>query len=207
MEKLLHTKKTITCALFVIICIAGLIVARLALDQWQGYYSAQESFKDGDYKATIMYYDRVLNAHIPFSPFESKVKSNLLKLADKLESDKEYELSLLCYETIRTSRYLSRHLKIPHEKELSFLNDKIAAIRAQLLTNEGMAKDYRAAYTQQIEIMKKDYSPSVLWSFLSVVSLGGYIGFIVMWILQRKKGYAWALGVCLVMWMTSLYMA
>ncbi len=185
----------------------GIILLRLSLDQWQGYSQGLDSLNRNDYKGAIMYFDRVLNAYIPFSPLEKKAKTHLIELASKFEKEKEYELALLCYETVRTSRYLTRHFFIPDSKDIPFLNDKIASIKAQFLVKDGMVKNLKEGYEQQMGIMNKDFSPSVFWSIIAVSSFWTYIGFIVLWIFKRKRGYVFAFCISLVLWVTALYLA
>lgn len=207
MEKLLHKGKLVRAGAALVACMLIIVLLRLLLDQWQGYARGLESLEKNDPKSAIMYFDRVLNAHIPFSPLEKEAKVRLLGLASKYESAKEYELALLCYETIRTSRYLTRHFLIPDNKDIPFLNDRIATIKAQLLVKDSMVRDFKEGYEQQMEIMSKDFSPSVFWSVIAVSSFWTYIGSIVLWILKRKRGYVFASCVSLGLWITALYMA
>lgn len=191
----------------VIACMAGIIILRLSLDQWQGYSQAMASLKAGDRKAAIMYLDRTLNAHIPFSPIEDKARGHILRLAADCEGEKEYEVALLCYETLRTSRYLARHLWIPGKSDIPFLNDKVASLKARLLVKDGIVKDLKEGYDQQIGIMNKDYSPSVFWSVISITAFAAYIGFIVLWIFKRRKIYIAACSLCFVAWIMALYIS
>src|SRR5208283_5174186 len=128
------------------------------------YSNGVEELGKGSYNNAIMYFERVLQAHIPFSPLEEKAKQHLIGLASVFEKGKEYEQALLYYETIRTSRYLTRHFFVPGSKDLPFLNERIASIKAQLLVKDGLVKDFKEGYDQQMGIMNKDYSPSVFWS-------------------------------------------
>jgi len=187
--------------------IVVLIILRLSLDQWQGYSHGLESLKKGDQKSAVMYFDRVLNAHIPFSPLERKATLRLTELASGFEKEKKYELALVCYETIRTSRYLTRHVFIPDSKDIPFLNNKIASIKAQLLVKDGMVKDFKEGYDQQMGIMNKDFSPSVFWSLVAVSAFWAYIGFIVLWIFKRKTVYICVFCLAFMVWITGLYLA
>ncbi len=191
----------------VLICILAVIIFRLSLDQWQGYNSGIKSLSAGDQKDAIMYFDRVLNAHIPFSPLEKNSRRHLLALASKYEKEGEPELALLCYETIRTSSYLTSHFFVPGSKDIPFLNDRIASIKAQLLVKDGMVKDFKEGYDQQMGIMNKDYSPSVFWSLVAVSAFWAYIGFIVLWIFKRKKVYISVFCIAFIIWVTGLYLA
>ncbi len=206
MEKLLY-KKTIINLLVGIVFILAILCLRLLFDQWQSYNKGVESLNGKDYKAAIMYFDRTLCAHIPFSPLEQKAKASLLSLGANFEQEKEPEMALLCYETVRSSRYLSRHLWVPDRDEIPFLNDKIASVKAGLLLQDGMVKDFKEGYDQQMGIMNKDYSPSVLWSVIAVVSLGIYISGIVLWIVKRDKLYMIVFFTSFFIWITSLYVA
>lgn len=200
-------KNSLKYLIILVACLAGIIFLRLCLDQWQGYSQGMASLKENDHKSAIMFFDRTLNAHIPFSPLESRAKKHLLNLADKFEKEEEYELALVCYETIRTSRYLTRHFWIPDGKEIPYLNDRIATIKAKLLVRDGIVKNFKEGYNQQMGIMNKDFSPSVFWSIIAVSSLWAYIGFIVLWILKRKRGFIAAFCISLALWITALYLA
>lgn len=191
----------------VLACMLAVITLRLSLDQWQGYSSGIRSLKAGDRKDAVMYFDRVLDAHIPFSPFEKKAEAQLLALASEYEKEGEPDLALLCYETIRTSRYLARHFFVPDSRDILFLDNKIASIKAASLVKNGMVKDFRQGYDQQMGIMSKDYSPSVFWSFIAVVSFWVYLGFIVLWIFKRKQLYVCVFCLAFVVWLAGLYFA
>ena len=208
-NEIVHTMKAnkIKSAVLIAFAIFTLIILRLSLDQWQGYSSGMECFGKGDYKSAVMYFDRVLNAHIPFSPLEKKAQLRLTELASRFEKEKKYELALVCYETIRTSRYLTRHIFIPDSKDIPFLNDRIASIKAQLLVKDGIVKDFKEGYDQQMGIMNKDYSPSVLWSLVAVAAFWSYIGFIIMWIFKKKRVYVYIFCLAFIIWLTSLYLA
>ena len=154
-----------------------------------------------------MYFDRAMNAHIPFSPLEQNAKDEVLKLAAKYETDHEYELALLCYETVRTSRYLARHFWVPDNESIPAWNDRIATIKATLLVRDGMVKDFRQGYDQQFAILNKDYSPSVFWSLIVVISFWAYIGLIVLWIFKRKRFCVPAGIFFFLLWITALCLA
>ena len=200
-------KNRIIPALLITGSIVVLIILRLSLDQWQGYSKGMESLEKGDYKSAVMYFDRVLNAHIPFSPLEKRAQLRLSELASRFEKENKYELALVCYETIRTSRYLTRHVFIPDSKAIPVLNDKIASIKARLLVRDGMVKDFKEGYDQQMGIMNKDFSPNVLWSLVAVAAFWSYIGFITMWIFKKKRVYVYIFCLAFIIWLTSLYLA
>jgi hypothetical protein len=193
--------------LLVVFAVLVIIISRLLLDQLQGYTRGAESLEKGNYRGAIMHFDRVLNAHIPFSPLERKAKAHLLGLAARFEQENKYELALLCYETVRTSKYLTRHFCIPDSKDIPFLNDRIATIKSQLLVKDSMVKDFKEGYTQQMGILNKDFSPSVFWSLAAIVAFCGYVGGIVLWIFIRGKVYVIASSLSFVAWFVALYKA
>ncbi len=207
MADIIHAQKRIKQAVIIAVCMICIVLLRLSLDQWQGYSKGAEELKKGNYNNAIMYFDRVLNAHIPFSPLENKAEKNLLALGSKFENEKEYELALLCYETIRTSRYLTRHFFIPGASRIPYLSSRIAAIKARDLVRDGLVRDYKEGYNQQLGIMSRDFSPSVFWSLIAVASFWAYIGFIVLWILERKRVYVYIFCLAFIVWMTGLYFA
>ncbi len=190
-----------------VLCMIGILLLRLSFDQLQSYSNGVEDLKKGNYNNAVMYFERVLQAHIPFSPLEEKAKNHLIGLASVFEKEKEYEQALLCYETIRTSRYLTRHFFIPGSKDLPFLNGRIASIKAQLLVKDGLVKDFKDGYDQQMGIMNKDYSPSAFWSLVGVSAFWAYIGFIMLWIFKRKGIYVYVCCLAFIVWLTGLYIA
>lgn len=207
MADIVLERKRMKNAVLIALCMISIVLLRLSFDQWQSYSSGDGNLKKGNYNNAIMYFDRVLNAHIPFSPLESKAGQNLLDLGAKFENEKEYELALLCYETLRTSRYLTRHFSVPDYKMIPFLNDKIASIKAQFLVSDGMVKDFKEGYDQQMGIMNKDFSPSVFWSLIAVAAFWAYIGFIVLWIFKRRAVYIYIFCLAFIVWLTGLYLA
>ena len=207
MADIIFPGKRIKGACIIALCMTGILLLRLSFDQLQSYSNGVENLKQGNYSNAVMYFERVLHAHIPFSPLEEKAKNHLMGLADRFEKEKEYEQALLCYETIRTSRYLTRHFFVPGSRDLPFLNDRIASIKAQLLVKDGMVKGFKEGYDQQMGIMNKDYSPSAFWSLVAVSAFWVYIGFIVLWILKRKGVYVYIFCLAFVAWLTGLYMA
>ncbi|MBF0557403.1 MAG: hypothetical protein HQL08_01340 [Nitrospirae bacterium] len=207
MADIVFSRKRIKDAFIIAFCMIGIVVLRLSFDQWQSYSFGIEDLKKGNYNNAIMYFDRVLNAHIPFSPLEKKAKGHLVELAAKKENQGEPELALLCYETVRTSRYLTRHFLVPDGKDIPFLNNKIASIKARLLVKDGIVKDFKEGYDQQMGIMSKDFSPSVFWSFVAVTSFWAYLGFVVLWIFKRRPVYIYITCLAFFVWLTGLYMA
>jgi hypothetical protein len=207
MADIIFARKTIKDVCVIALCVLGILLLRLSFDQLQNYRNGVDDLKKGDYNNAVMYFERVLHAHIPFSPLEKKAKAHLLGLASKFEKQKEYELALLCYETLRTSRYLTRHFFVPAGGDIPFLNDRIASIKAQLLVKDEMVRDFKEGYDQQIGIMTKDFSPSVFWSVVSVAAFWAYIGFIVLWIFKRKQAYIYIFCLAFIVWVMGLYMA
>ncbi|MBF0506646.1 MAG: hypothetical protein HQL09_07405 [Nitrospirae bacterium] len=207
MADTIHARKVIRDTVIIAVCMAGILLLRLSLDQWQSYSSGVDDLKKGNYNNAIMYFDRVLNAHVPFSPLENKAETNLLALGSKFENDKEYELALLCYETIRTSRYLTRHFIVPGASQIPYLNSRIAAIKARSLVKDGLVGNIKEGYDQQMGIMSRDFSPSVFWSVVAVAAFWTYIGFIVLWILNRKTVYVFVFCLSFIVWLTGLYLA
>ncbi len=207
MADIIFPGKRIKHAFIIALCMIGILLLRLSFDQFQSYSNGAADLKKGNYNNAIMYFDRVLHAHIPFSPLEEKAKNHLIGLASMFEKEKEYEPALLCYETIRTSRYLTRHFFVPGSKDIPFLNDRIASIKAQLLVKDGLVKDFKEGYDQQMGIMNKDFSPSVFWSVVAVAAFWAYIGFIVLWIFKRKSLYVYIVCLAFIVWLAGLYMA
>jgi len=207
MADIIFTGKKLKNACIIALCMTGILLLRLSFDQFQNYSSGNEALKKGSYINAIMYFERVLHAHVPFSPLENKARNDLMGLAARFEKEKDYEPALLCYETLRTSRYLTRHFFVPGSRELPFLNDRIASIKAQLLLKDGMVKGFREGYDQQMGIMSKDYSPSVFWSLVAVSAFWAYLGFIALWILRRKGVYVYIFCFAFIVWLTGLYMA
>lgn len=207
MGHILFTKTGLKRTLGICFCVLFIIVLRLLLDQWQAYDMGMDMLEKGDNKNAIMFFDRTINAHIPFSPLENNARSELLKLASGYEKNKDYEFALLCYESVRTSRYLARHIWVPDNDELPFLNDRIADIKATLLVRDGMFKDHRKAFDQQMTILSSDYAPSTFWSIIVVITFWAYLGLIVLWIFRRKKVYLTFGILSFMLWIVALYLA
>lgn len=185
----------------------AIIVLRLGIDQVQGYMLAIKNLDAGNRKNAIMYFDRVINAHIPFSLIEEKAKAHLIRLADGFEKENELELALLCYETVRTSRHLARHFLVPDRESVKALNAKIASLKAVLLIRDGLVKDFNEGYERQMLIMQRDFSPSVAGSVAAVATFWAYIACIVLWILKGGRKYGFSACLFLAIWMTTLYFA
>lgn len=207
MEKLLPQKKTIIFIALAILFIVGAISVRLAVDQMQAYGQAQESVKAGDGRLAVMYLDRVLNAHIPFSPLERRAREQLLALAAQHEAQGDTAFALVCLETIRTSRYLARHVFIPDGGEIPALNNRIAAIKVRLLAKDGLAADVRSGHQQQMDILEKDFSPALFWSLVAVAAFWAYVVALALWVLWRRKGHIALSGLSFFIWIASLYLA
>lgn len=207
MASFLYKAEIVKKLFLTLVALFVLIALRLFFDQWQGYSKGVEYLEKADYKNAIMHFDRTLNAHIPFSPLEKKAKNHLLELASGFEKKGEYELALVCYETIRTSRYLARHIWIPDKNDIRLLNDKIASIKAVLLEKDGMVGNFKEGYNQQLDIMNKDFSPSTIWSLIAVSALFSYIGLVILWIIKRDRGSALAFVIVFFIWIIALYKA
>lgn len=185
----------------------AIIVLRLVIDQAQGYMLAIKNLETGNKKNAIMYFDRVLNAHVPFSPLEEKARARLLRLAEGYEKENEPELALLCYETVRTTGYLTGRLSAPDGEGLKKLNARIASAKASLLAREGSAKDFNEGYERQMLIMRRDFSPSAAVSAVAVAAFLAYIACITLWIFKRERKYGFSACLFLAVWITALYFA
>lgn len=185
----------------------AIILLRLGADQIQYYRAAIRYMAAGDKKNAITYFDRVLSAHIPLSPLEDMARGHLLMLAENFEKGGNSELALLCYETIRTSGYLARHLAIPGNKGAAMLNQKIASIKAGILVKDNSSLNFKEEYGRQIRIMQRDFSPSVTLSLTAIISFLAYIGFTVFWILKQRRRYIYLSCIFFVLWASAIYIA
>jgi hypothetical protein len=70
-----------------------------------------------------------------------------------------------------------------------------------------MVKDFKEGYDQQMGIMSKDFSPSVPWSIVVVLSFWAYVGSIILWIMKRERVYILAFSSAFVIWAVGLYLA
>jgi hypothetical protein len=194
-------------AIMTIIGVLILILIRLGIDQTQWYGIGVAKIQAGDKKEAIMYFDRVLNAHIPFSPIEDKARSHLLSLASEFENKNEHELALLCYETMRSSQYMTRSFYLPFSKDIPSLNNKIASLNTRFLVKEGFVNDSSAEYRHQMEILQRAYSPSICLSLVTIISFIAYIVSVIGWIINHKKNYMFAGLLFFVVWIITLYSA
>lgn len=162
-------------ALTILLAMLGLVVLRLGLDQAESYRIAIEAQSQGDHRRAVVSFERVLNAHIPFSPTERSASEMLKRIGTELENKGEPELALLCFETLRASRYLSRHVVMPGSADISFLNNKIAFLKTEFLVGQDKTLDRNRVYKNQMVILEKDFQPSILWSVGCVLFMGAFL--------------------------------
>lgn len=130
-------------------------------------------------------YERVILNHFPLSPYTKKAVNALL---NECETLKENDEKLYCYETIRTSLIQIKSFYQPYSEVLEMIKPKIADLRAKekiawKYNNLTMA-DYEKIYNEQMAILNYDNAPSMFWSFMTVFSLLGWIGSVIMVILK-----------------------
>jgi hypothetical protein len=188
-----------------VIVLPLLIVLRLGADQILGYRAAMEHLGRGDAKNAIMYFGRVLEAHIPYSPVERRSWDRLLELAAGFEEEGDMTMTLLCYETARSSRYLSRHLLLPDGRHIASLNSRIASIKAGMIARSDPGRSREAAFAEQMRTLGRDYSPRLLPAVCSMIIFFLFISASAAWGWTMRRRYAlWAL-VLFLLWITALY--
>lgn len=130
-------------------------------------------------------YERIILNHFPLSPYTKKAVNALL---NECETFKENDEKLYCYETLRTSLIQIKSFYQPYSEVLEMIKPKIADLRAKekivwKYNNLTMA-DYEKIYNEQMAILNYDNAPSMFWSFMTVFSLLGWIGSVIMVILK-----------------------
>lgn len=186
---------------------AGLIILRLGFDQVQNYKTAAAAIQKGDAKHAIMYFDRVMTAYIPFSPLVGKSRDAVIELGTDLKRKHDLNLALLCFETVRTSIYQTRHLFLPDAGRLKSLNTEIAAIKAEMISGAAAGPGYIAAYDGQMKIAGRDFSPALLPSVFVVIFFAGYLVFVTVWAVSGRRQSAVFGLVMFALWLTALYLA
>ncbi|WP_456325441.1 DUF3627 domain-containing protein [Desulfonauticus submarinus] len=133
-------------------------------------------------KNKIDAYAKIVYLHIPFSPLEKKAIQNILKIAKK-----DKALELYAYEMLRSSIYGIRHFSTPYKKELAFLEDKIAHIRAQKLLADGYKKSYKETYAEMKKVMTTDLAPNPLLALSSILFFLGFVASTIIAIIKSSQ--------------------
>lgn len=172
------------------VVIMGLLIfciALLLLIVRQAYYQNKHIEEATASKSIerVKVYERVILNHFPLSPYTKKAVSALL---NECETFNENDEKLYCYETLRTSLIQIRSFYQPYSDVLENLKPKIADLRAKekiawRYNNLTMA-DYDRIYNEQMAILNYDNAPSMFWSFVTVFSLLGWIGSVIIVILK-----------------------
>lgn len=103
-------QRTLIVLVYWLMPIMLIVLIRLFLDQSHWLSMADNSYQNKNYIQAIVYNDRVLQAHIPFSPYEEKAKSNLMKIAKWGEENKDYKITSISIETLKSSSLYTDHL-------------------------------------------------------------------------------------------------
>ncbi len=187
-----------------LVCLV-LVIGRLVADQVQSYRIAQEYLAQKNAVGAVVSLGRVLDAHIPLSPWEERASGQLLALAEALEAAERPREALLAFETWRSSRHLSRHWTLPDAVKVSGVEDRIARLKAGLSRHAG--SDPGAAYIRHLRLLRRDYSPSIVWS---ATCAGLFIAEIVMaalWAWRGGAGLALGALACMAGWLLALWNA
>lgn len=185
-----------------------ILLTRLGWEQIHWQHAAQQRLEAGDLQVAVVYLGRVLNAHIPFSPIETKALTTLRTLASEFDGEGDRQMALRCYETARSSRFLSRHFRVPDAQLVRRIEPEIARIKASAAVKSLPDRGYQMGYRDQYAAFSREFTPSVYWSALAVSSCFIYVWMVVRALQRgnfRRQGF-FALAMFTV-WMVALFLA
>lgn len=191
----------------IVVVMICFIILRLGIDQMHNYAAATAALEKEDTKNAVMYFGRVMNAYIPFSSLSRKSRDAITALGADFRRRGDLTLAVSCFETVRTSMYLTRHLFLPDRGRLEFLNTEIAAIKAEIISDSGSGDTYTKAYAEQMKIAGRDYSPALLPSVFVVIFFAGYLLSVTVWSVSGRRWSVIAGLFMFILWLTALYLA
>lgn len=196
-------RKNIILVISILAILLFLTVSRAVLTQRQ--YIKIAELKSG--LEAIKAYEKVLLFYVPFSYYNDRAVNGILEICKVLDA---YEEKLYCYETVRSSLLQIKSFYQPYSEVLKDVNSKIAYLRASLYLrrdNLYSANDFNKLYMLQLNLLNYDNSPSTSWSFISVVSLMFWIGFVIYGIYVNAILGILGFLTFFILWMVGLYMA
>lgn len=148
------------------------------------YYITMENYKEAIYSL-----DKVLTSHLPFSTIEKEAIETLMELGKRFE-EADIALSLLCYETVRSSRYQCAHFLTPDFRIIGQASDRIALIKAKMMILEGLEANLEEVYNKHLFLLNFDVRPNNFLAFLSTCICACYLISFYLWI---KREVTWIL--------------
>lgn len=175
-EKPFYYRKILVAVILLCITVAILLTRQVL---YQNKHSNEATVSKGI--DSVKAYERVILNHFPLSPYTKKAVNKLL---EQCEVFKENDGKLYCYETLRSSLIQIRSFYQPYSEVIEKIKPKIAELRAKEKIaweyNTLTMKDYDQIYSEQMVILNYDNAPSLFWSIVTVSSLLGWIGSIII---------------------------
>ncbi len=164
-----------------------LLLLKLFFEQATSFKLGLNDLYEEDYTAAIAHFDRVLNAHLPYSPLEKMAIEHLISIKEISEKNGHLEMALLCVETIRTSRYLCRHFWIPDSQSLANVDKEVARLRAKIIATQSPNENEEENFKEQLTLVKARHDPSLPWSMGAGLSFILYLVSTVNWIRKDSR--------------------
>lgn len=197
-------KKPVQYAILAIVVLLVLI-GRVFYQSRNAYLEAEALEKAGKYQESIMQFDQSAHGYFPGNPFVGRSLQKLWEIGQKLEQ-KEPNLSLWAYDSMRGSIYAVRSVYLPHAFWLEKVNARIAELRTAEELRSVPTKNLSEVLAFHQAKLNIDQGPNLGWSLILelgffgwIISVVGFIwkGFDSRGVMYPRPSVPWIFGIIL----------
>ena len=206
-------------ALRVVVLLVAFVVmlyAKVAYNANRDFARGEESYRHGEYKVAITYYERTIKWYTPFSTVVQPAVERLWQLGAEAEARGEVSLALEAYQTLRSSLYAVQSFYIPYQSWIPKSEARIAPLLAKTKAGTEQQEDKLAQDTARFAMqLQRHVGPYLGWSVLVEIGFLGWVGATVglIWYVvdeqghfARRQGLLWGslLAIFFALWLISM---
>ncbi|MCB0308328.1 MAG: hypothetical protein KDD48_03070 [Bdellovibrionales bacterium] len=170
--------------------------------------------QDLAYVKAILSYDQAAHWYFPGNPYVKDALNRLYDLGCQLE-EKQPDLAVWAFDSVRGSIYSTRSVFIPHRAMLEKVNAKIANLRALEDSRLNSQLSVQDARSYHLDLLKDDSTRGLGWSILVELSFFSWIastvgliwkGFSPSGEMKFQSSLPWVFGIILsfTLWIVGL---
>ena len=165
-------------AFFLTIAIIGLFLVMV----WtRAYYGSMKSYErgkalmeKGQYVEAVTFFDRCLHWYTPFNPYIQNAAEKLWQISSSAEESGDIRLAVIAVKTLRRGFISARSFYVPGKDWIGRCDDRIHRLVTDHKLADGKGENGVLAKSSILDA-RQVKGPDVLWTFLMLVGLLGWI--------------------------------
>jgi len=169
-------RRVATGVVVVALCL-GVVATRAVWEGRDALERAASALAAGDRLEAVRWYRRAARWYVPLAPHVSRAYDQLEAIATEADEHGDTNLALAAWRGVRSSIKATRSVYTPQAWRLERANRRIAALMAATedpALDPGKTEAERAGW--HYALLRRDESPSVLWSIVALVGFAAWLG-------------------------------